>query len=194
MIIWTTQPLNALTQLDTTGFYRCSREKSWNLTKENDLRPAYQWLAQKMTEKIGPPPEGVEYPVWAWHTWAFERRAPDTESAAFLRRTEDKVLLMLDIQPERLLLTDFDAWQLVMLNSYVPDVRTDEEYSVLEERLQSLSDQALREETEHSWDRVFLTDRVDTPELTRGKFIQATFWEIRKADVISAQPLTASAI
>lgn len=53
--------------------------KSFNLTKPDSLEKPYRWLMDRMREKIGPAPAGVDYPVWAWHTWEFERRAPDPQ-------------------------------------------------------------------------------------------------------------------
>ncbi|MBR1585543.1 MAG: DUF3841 domain-containing protein [Clostridia bacterium] len=189
MRLWTVQPLSALEELKQTGVYRCRREKSFNLTKRDSLEKPYQWLIQRMKEKIGQPPEGVTYPVWAWHTWEFARRAPDADSAAFLRRTEDKVLFTLEIPESQVTLTDFDAWQLVLQNMYVADKRTEAEFAALQEKLEELPADELAAAIEASWDHVFLIDPVDTDVLTRGKFVQATFWEIKPEYVVQADVL-----
>ena len=42
-----------------------------------DYKFHYDWLVDQMKERIGPPPEGVSYPVWAWHTWREDSKRPD---------------------------------------------------------------------------------------------------------------------
>ena len=183
MTVWTTQPRAALTALEETGVFRCEPQKSFNLSKPDSLKKPYRWLTARMQTRIGPPPTGVVYPVWAWHTWEFERRCPDPESAAFLRRTEEKALFTLEIPENELVLTDFDAWQSVMMGSYVSDAATPAAYAALEARLDALSPEETEAEIERSWENVFLTDRVESDVLIRGRYIQATFWELKRAYV-----------
>lgn len=180
MIVWTVQPESALESIHEHGCFRCDESKSFNLSKPNSLRRPYQWLMAKMREKIGPPPKGVSYPIWAWHTWDFQHRAPDTESSAFLKRSERKILFTLEISDGELVLSDFDAWQNVMLETYVADIRSEEEYDALEEHIDALSPKELDQEIVRSWDNVFLTDKVDNGFMLRGRYVQATFWEIKK--------------
>ena len=180
MTVWTNQPLEALEELERTGAFRCIPEKSMNLTKPDSLRKPYAWLAEKMLQRIGSRPQGVSTPIWAWHTWNFEHRCPDPESAAFLKRTSERVLLTLDIPEAEMVLTDFEAWQTVMQGSYVSGAMTEEEAVREEMWLENLDEPALDAAIRDSWDRVFEISRVETPVLVRGRFIQATFWEIRK--------------
>lgn len=183
MIVWTMQPLAAIDQIRETGVFRCEPQRSWNLTKADSLKDIYGWLTERMQQKIGHEPEGVVSPVWAWHTWNFERKSPDPESAAFLRRDTPRVLMTLDIPEQSLVLTDFDAWQNVMMHMIVPNAVNEKEFQALTDRLETLTGAALEAEIRQSWENVFLIDRVDNEYLTRGRYIQATFWEIR-ADYI----------
>jgi len=32
------------------------------------FRTSYNWLVEQMKHGIGNPPQGVVYPIWAWHT------------------------------------------------------------------------------------------------------------------------------
>ena len=193
MKLWTVQPKAALDALAQTGVFRCQREKSYNLTKPGSLEKPYQWMMEQMRRRIGPPPARVEYPVWAWHTWEFARRAPDVDSAAFLRRTEEKALLTLDVPEDRALLSDFDAWQMALQGFYVAGDLPDAEYDALLERLESLTEAELRRETENSWVRVFDVSPVKREGFARGKFIQATLWEIRRECLIDARLLPPNA-
>jgi len=181
MILWTFQPASILEEIERTGTFRCDPDRSFNLTKENSLKGQYAWLMDQMGKRIGPRPEGVSYPVWAWHTWDFERRCPDSDSGAFLESREPKAALTLDLPEDRLVLTDFDAWQLVMNGNYVSDLISSEaDFERTLSWLEGLSEEDLRKETELSWQRVFDTEPYDSDFFTRGRYVQATFWEIRK--------------
>ncbi len=189
MKLWTVQPKSALEQISQNKTYRCDEQLSYNLSKKNSLKKQYTWLIHKMEERIGKRPEGVEYPIWAWHTWEFERTCPNTESASFLKRNEDKVLLTLNVPDDQVVLTDFDAWQLVMSGSYLTNEIDEEKLDELETKLSELDENALLKEIEKSWDLVFDTTKIDHPLLQRGKFIQATFWEIREDMIESIEIL-----
>lgn len=181
MIVWTFQPASILEEIERTGTFRCDPDRSFNLTKENNLKGQYAWLMDQMEKRIGPRPEGVTYPVWAWHTWDFGRRCPDPDSGAFLESREPKAALTLDLPEEGVVLTDFDAWQLVMNGNYVSDViGTEEAFEKMLSWLEALSEEDLRKETERSWQRVFNTEPYDSDSFSRGRYVQATFWEIRR--------------
>lgn len=180
MILWTTQPASALEQIDTAGVFRCDPGRSFNLTKPDSLKKPYQWLTERMRERIGDPPRGVVSPIWAWYIWDYEHRCPEADSPAFLVRAEEKVLLTLDVPEGELVLTDFDAWHGVMMGGYVSAARTAEECDREAAWLDGLDGAPLDEAIRRSWDNVFLTDPVREDGIVRGRYVQATFWEIRK--------------
>ncbi|MBQ9066230.1 MAG: DUF3841 domain-containing protein, partial [Clostridia bacterium] len=139
MTLWTVQPATALDEIRETGRFVCDRSRSFNLTKPDHLDAPYQWLIRQMEERIGPRPDGVEYPIWGWHTWEFEHRAPDPDSAAFLTRTEDKAFFTLELPEDQVVLTDFDAWHLIMMDLFIPDpAMTEDEEDAFLERYTSL--------------------------------------------------------
>ncbi len=41
------------------------------------IRRNYEWLISQMIKRIGPPPEGVVYPVWAWYKQNGKRKKTD---------------------------------------------------------------------------------------------------------------------
>ncbi|MBQ9328890.1 MAG: DUF3841 domain-containing protein [Solobacterium sp.] len=193
MIVWSTQPLEAVEQINETGVFVCDPSRSFNLTKADSLKPAYRWLNEQMKQKIGLPPEGVEYPVWAWHTWEFERKCPDPESSAFLKRDSAKALFTLDIPESELVLTDFDAWQNVMMNTYLGEIQSDADFEAAEQLLSSLEGEELQKIIEASWQNVFKTDRIENEYMIRGRYIQATFWQIRKDYILDVKILNTNA-
>lgn len=179
MKLWTLQPLSALDEIDASGTYRCKKDLSFNLSKADSLSGKYEWLMARMEQRIGPAPAGVEYPVWCWHTWKGQHRAPDVNSAAFLKRTEDKVLLTLEVPESKVCLTDFDSWQVVLNGGFLITETDPWTLDEIDEKIDSLEGDALRAEIEQSWEHVFETDRA--------QFIQATIWEVRRDFIVSVE-------
>ena len=173
------QPSEALKEIEETGTFRCDAAKSFNLSKRDSLREEYRWLMEKMRQKIGKEPEGVTYPVWAWYKWEYENQCPDVNSAAFLQRNEDKVLFTLEVPENEALLTDFEAWQFVLMHTFV---MKEEEEDFIE--VDGLSEEELEEKIQNSWDNVFDVREVRGTDYTRGRFVQATFWEIKKEYIL----------
>ena len=63
MILWSIQPEEVLTLIQSEGVYRCDPVKA----KVNDMYPLqYDWLVSQMRKRVGHPPEGVQYPAWAY--------------------------------------------------------------------------------------------------------------------------------
>ena len=74
MILWTIQPERVFRLIYKRGVYRCDLSKSG---MEDFADPQYDWLVAQMKKRIGPPPEGVKYPVWAWYRWSLTKKRPD---------------------------------------------------------------------------------------------------------------------
>ena len=73
MILWTIQPLDIYNLIIEKGVYRCNPE----LIQMKELTEYYDWLVNQMTDRIGKPPVGVAYPVWAWYIRHWKRGKPD---------------------------------------------------------------------------------------------------------------------
>ena len=73
MLLWTSQTTEAYNTLIHTGAYHCNESK---IIDFEWWKPAYDWIAQKMKEQIGDPPEGVNYPVWLWYRWKGKNKNP----------------------------------------------------------------------------------------------------------------------
>ncbi len=86
MRLWTIQPLAVDEIIRKNGYYVCDISKSpYSLACES-FKKAYDWMNEQMAKRIGPMPEDVTYPIWAWHSWDFKHVKPD------LRRTEFRVI------------------------------------------------------------------------------------------------------
>ena len=128
-------------------------------------------------------PQGVVYPVWAWYMQNGKHKKPDLRSERwdYDAGGEDYCCIELEIAPERVLLSDFDEWHIVLCNGLVSD--TEEEDIAQEALYESLSDEEKNAYKEKKWERVFDTSPLNNGWTTRGEWVQATFWELRREDV-----------
>ena len=144
---------------------------------------AYAWLAREMTKRVGPPPQGVDWPVWAWYMQNGKHKKPDLRSErwGYGSGDEDYCCIELEIAPERVLLSDFDNWHIVLCNGLISD--TEEEDVALEAFYEQLSDEEKIACKEKNWERVLDISPRNNGWMTRGEWVQATFWELRREDV-----------
>jgi hypothetical protein len=152
------------------GYYTAVKRTS--LAKSMpEFAPAYDFMDKSMrSRKVEMlPASSVSkdiMPIWGWYKRAW-RTAPDLRENGLLEPGTPGVMMHLRIDESRLLLSDFDLWHAVLNDT--PTV--------------------LGEEKEASWEHIFdlqkSRDILQTP--TDDQFVQATFWEIRPEDFVSAK-------
>jgi hypothetical protein len=171
MVLWTIQHLEAYEKMEKCGTLRANRE---HLLFDGYFIDAYRWMSEKMTEKIGAAPDGIEFPVWAWFQWEGKRKRPDMRLHG---RGGEKgvpiVLLTIDVPEESVLLSDFDYWHFVLNDSAILP------YS----DTMSCSEQEKRGSWENIFDITCSFDGEEHPSLST----QATVWEIKKEWVKKAE-------
>lgn len=176
MILWTIQPVFIYEEIMEKGFYKADGRKI-----DKFFKPSYRWLCNEMIEKIGPPPKNVSYPVWAWHTRNFKRKKPDLRSSEYGNRGEKLVCMEIDIPDDKVLLTDFDAWHFVLNKWHLDtDCWDEEKWEENEKWLNSLSQSDKEKEIIKSWQGIYNLSPKETSWNCRGKWIQATFWILKK--------------
>ena len=76
-----------------------------------------------MIKRIGPPPEGVVYPVWAWYKQNGKRKKPDLRSErwGYGPGDEDYTCIEFEIPEDHVLLSDFDSWHTILNNGLFSD-------------------------------------------------------------------------
>lgn len=197
MILWTIQTEEAYRQLMQTGRLYGDRQHI-----DENFISAYDWLVDEMIKRIGNPPADVKYPVWAWYQWEGKRKKPDLRHGGYGKRGTPLVLLTIDIDEKDVLLSDFDDWHCVLNYFYLALNEDDdncfcERYEADGFKFHDLNDfenknpklAEYRKEIERSWRRIFdlqkHTPNWDTPP--HEKTIQATFWELKKENVLKVQ-------
>lgn len=179
MILWTIQPAEIYELIRREGVYRCDPERC----PDSYLFRSYDWLAEKMGKKIGPPPEGVIYPVWAWYRHNGKHRKPDLRSARWDYGEGGKayVCMELSLSRDRVVLSDFDDWHCI-LNDFLISY-SEEEYDALEKTCEPLPESKKRAFKDRNRMRVFNIRRLENDWTPRGRWVQATFWELRREDI-----------
>ena len=173
--LWTIQTEAAYEQFRKTGVLRADPE---HLLFDGDFRESYAWIAAQMCKRIGPPPDGVAYPVWAWYQWEGTRKRRDLRCSGYAKRGTPLVQITFESERKDFLLSDFDAWHSVLNNCYIADNEQEWDAFCAEEDRR-------RGEIVPSWEKIFDLTRY-TPDWApepEKKSVQATLWEIRMSQV-----------
>lgn len=178
------QPEEVYELIQLTGVYRCNGAKSV-LIEALETDAPYQWMASQMIKHIGHPPDGVVFPVWAWHTMYWEHKRPDMRRTEFRSYERPFVLLEIEVQDRDVLLSDEEGWYYVLNDWYFSDSRNEIEHKENCEMFDSLSQAEQKIVKEKSWERILAVSPPFENEWERvGCFIQATFWELRKEYIV----------
>lgn len=203
--LWSIQPQEAWEILETEGVYRAKRECVESFWPE--FLNAYQWMIRQAEENgIHRPPSCI-YPIWAWYrARGLKGDRPDLRETGHLARGEKGVLLELEVERNRVLLSDFDLWHFVLNYWYLAADEADETLFEAEIearglnffRQKPLPDPDYHRRIEESWKRIFDLDwfhhedsAPEHPNPAEAKRIQAILWEVRRDDVKRAIPFRA---
>ena len=174
--LWTIQNEAVFEVFQKTGVLRADPSK---LIFDGDFQNAYNWMTAQMRKRIGTPPAGVQYPVWAWYQWEGKRKRMDLRSSGYAKRGTPMVQITFEAEPASFLLSDFDAWHIVLANQYLAD--NEAEWDKFYEN----NHKPGQADVEPSWERIFDLWR-HTPNWDcepERKSIQATLWEIHMSQV-----------
>ena len=194
MIIWSIQTERAWKNLQREG-----RLIAHAHHQADNWPEAYRWITGQLSKRIGPSPVNEAAPLWGWYQWMDEKnKRPDLRSVRHHWAPPDNyVLLECDLPDDQVLLSDFDAWHIVLNNGYMPlDEKSDDIFHQKLEQAGWKSGQPkpknFLHEIRKSWDHIFDLDAMKGPYWndTPQKSIQACFWEIPLHKVKSIRPFT----
>lgn len=172
MVLWTIQHRCAYETMEKTGVLRADEAHIC----DDDFADAYEWMVSQMKKRIGNPPEGVHFPVWAWYQWEGKRKRLDMRfhGRGWGEKGTPIVLLTMEIPEDHVLLSDFDYWHHV-LNDWdiICPYRENTVYSEGEKR--------------KSWENIFDIECSFADEPSKVLTTQATLWEVRQEWVKKAE-------
>jgi len=201
--LWTIQHYQAYKNLLQKGSLTADEAHCWC----DEDSQAYAWMAKKMKHRGLVPPSEVQYPIWAWFQWEGKRKKRDMRESGYSKRGDTMVQLTIEIDDDAILLSDFDLFHYVLNGWYLPKDEKDQKafekaYMALGFKWHDLSNfhiesqqmKALRIKIEKSWSRIFDLEQDDNAYINgynAKKSIQATFWALKREQVIQAEPFIA---
>lgn len=207
MLLWTIQDCAVWEQVKVTGSYAVSDEHIEFPAEEDDafnhLNYAYRWLARQMELRVGPPPQGVHYPIWAWYKrYGQADGKPDMRASHYIPG-KPCVRMKLDVPDYEVLLSDFDAWHHALNYCHLSATEVEsEEFDKWCESLGvgfrdignwNLDTPELREvraTLEQSWERMLGVQPQSDENWHfpwEKRSFQATFWTLRRENVLSVE-------
>lgn len=184
MRLWTLQDEAVYDAIMKDGKYRCIASKSYWL-KQPHFKEAYDWLVIKMEERIGPAPEGVQYPVWAY------LKKPNKKECEY---SEDEKVYRIEfeIDPKDVLVTHVGLWNAPINGEFCFDIPCEryETFEDWDDAMTKAEKQAIEIAHTLGWD---VYDRAkkeswnmviceEIPVTKKGD-VQITFWELRKEQI-----------
>ena len=205
MVLWTIQDYSAYQQFQRNGVLVADKDY---IDMLSDFQFAYNWMVWQMKQRIGYPPVGVEYPIWAWYQWRDEEhKMPDMRFKAHTKTGQKIVRITFEADEKDVLLSDFEMFHITLNYGFISfDEREDEElkkeYTNLGFTCMDLRDfliqtpemKILREKIEKSWEAIFNFTSEPSEWLIhtlKEKSIQATLWTIRSEQVLKVEEFIA---
>lgn len=74
----------------------------------------YQWMIQQMHKRLPTAPLATSYPIWAWYKYDYNTYRPDLRRIGHLPKGTKGVLIEFEEEIDKVLLTDFMNWHLVL--------------------------------------------------------------------------------
>jgi len=182
--LWTIQRYETWEEFQERGILRADGRRA-----DSYLRSAYRWMMEQMKKRL--PSYTGRYPIWAWY-----QPKPDLRSSGYLAKGTRGIRIEFQVPESRVLLSDFDAWHIVLNQGYLS--LTEEEDEAWEKRLPSQKhryDELSRSsqlEIKQSWERIFDLDTLASSQwVSSGRYIQAVLEEISLGEVVRVKPFTA---
>lgn len=187
MRLWSIQPEELYKKLEIEKIISCDPLQSQFIT-EWGFGPAYDWLAEQMTLHIGPPPTGVKYPFWAWHTVEWKHQKPDLRRMEFRNYSGNRVCIELEIPDKDVLLSNEDMWYIVLNEGYYIDCSNEKEYDAEYTWFEHLPSDKQFHIKRKSWENIFdVFPPRESEWESHGKYVQATFWELRLNQIVDVR-------
>jgi hypothetical protein len=195
MVIWSILTQQAWEELQQKG-----RLQAKFCHADKDHLAAYTWMVAQMERRltISRPSEDT-MPIWVWSQWWSDRRRPDLRASGHLPRGCQGVRVELQVEDERVLLSDFDLWHYVLNYWYLPT--SEKEGESFEKKLTGAglpvfgythqkppAHAKFRREVERSWERIFDLSWTDPEHFivqrSSDRSIQGTMWGLLLEDVV----------
>jgi len=186
MRLVTVQDKAAYDALCEKGILRCNPELA-DWLRDNNFRAAYNWLVGQMKLRVGKPPRGVSYPIWAWYLLDGKPAKADLRRIEFNNYRGENYILTVEVPDKQVLLSDEEAWHYVLNDWFLNDAKNEVDHDKLKARFNALPSYEKQKTRKKSWEKIFDITSFENDWFRRGCYVQATFWELRKEQVITVK-------
>jgi hypothetical protein len=140
-----------------------------------------------MKQRVGEPPNGVTYPIWAWYILDGKPAKVDLRKTEFNNYHRENYAFTIDVPDEQVLLSDEENWHYVLNDWFFNGAASEADYNSGEAWFDTLPPNEQREVKRKSWERIFDVTPFENEWHRNGRFVQAVFWELRKEQVVSVK-------
>jgi len=186
MRLVTVQDKAAYDDLCAKGVLRCKPELAEWL-RESNFRAAYDWLAAQMKLRVGKPPKGVSYPIWAWYLLDGKPAKADLRRTEFNNYRGENYILTIEVPDKQVLLSDEEIWHFVLNNWFFSEAENEADCDKSNAWFDALLSNEKQKAKQESWEKIFDVTPFENDWYRCGCYVQATFWELRKEQVITAK-------
>lgn len=116
-----------------------------------------------------------------------DHRKPDLRRSEFNMFHGNMVCIELEAPDDEVLLSDEEYWHHVLNNSYISSALTEDEYDEESEWYDQLSQNEQERLKRESWGEIFDVEPLDNGWYYKGRYVQATFWELRLDQVMNVR-------
>lgn len=188
MRLWTIQPAEIMDMINSVGKFTCDINKNENY---EDFKEAYLWLVSEMDKRGILRPEGLQLPLWAWHTRNWKHKKPDLRESGLGCKGEKSVCIEFEIDDNAVLLSDFDNWHGVLNKWWLDGSKSETECDKLWEWYEKQPRDVQKKLMVESWQKIFDIEPEENEWFSKGRYVQATFWELRKEMIRQVKYFTA---
>ncbi len=141
----------------------------------DDFKDSYRWMVSKMEELLPKSDIYCNFPLWSW--FKHDGKKPDLRKSSYLSKGEIGYLIKFEIDDNKVLLTDFDKWHLILNHSKeeLQQKHTIFEIEECDDVEYYLNEGFVLENNllKYDWNKIILNKNSDI------KYIQATIWYIK---------------
>ena len=190
MRLWTIQPKELYLELMNKGYITCNPELAPDLI-DGSFVDAYTYMVSLMESSGIKKPDTVDFPLWAWYKYDWKHKKPDLRQSCFGRHGDKMLCIEIEVPDNEVLLTDFNAWHSVLNRGYLDNSLSEEEFDAEQEWFDNLPSWEIKEaEMIKSWERIKNIDEFENNWLHRGRFVQATFFILKRENIVRVQEFT----
>lgn len=195
MRLWSVQTENVYNTVMKTGYCIVDERKAECLY-DNDgkldesFKRSYDWLVDRMTEKIGKP-DNVVLPWWAYYKSEGIRDLKLENLNYYGTPGKEYILLELEVPDEEVVLSDLDAWHFVLNNWWLDGSLSEEEWEKNNRWIETLKPDERQKVKNESWNRIFDIEPFENDWMAKGQSVQATFWILKKEYIKTHEKFTA---